>query len=134
MNTTTASVTEMIPAQRPPMEQRGRTAIPERVVAKIATRAADETETTRTGAGGALPLFAAAKGSRAQAHRSGASVMLSLSIAVGYPVPVRQATREVRRHVQDTVERLTGLRVRHTDIEVTELVREGDRGRERHLR
>jgi len=46
-------------------------------------------------------------------------VLLSLA----YPAPVRAVTREVRSHVIERVTTLTGLEVRHVDIEVADLLR-----------
>ncbi|GAA3753229.1 hypothetical protein GCM10022205_45180 [Spinactinospora alkalitolerans] len=109
-----------------PVEERGRTVIPDAVIAKIAVRAAAEVGGTRDVHRrlGAL-LGSGTRPARAQARSDGNVVTLRLGIAVHYPEPLRGATREVREHVREKVEVLTGLAVRHIDIEVTELVRDG---------
>jgi uncharacterized alkaline shock family protein YloU len=85
--------------------QRGRTTIADRVVARVATQAVAEVE-------GPARVFA-----RVEAHLT----MIEIRLSLAYPVPVRAVTREVRRHVIERVTGLTGLEVRHVDIEVAML-------------
>ena len=49
--------------------------------------------------------------------------MIEMRLSLAYPAPVRALTREVRRHVTERVTGLTGLEVRHVDIEVARLLR-----------
>ena len=49
--------------------------------------------------------------------------MIEMRLSLTYPAPVRALTREVRRHVIERVTGLTGLEVRHVDIEVARLLR-----------
>jgi uncharacterized alkaline shock family protein YloU len=49
--------------------------------------------------------------------------MIEIRLSLAYPVPVRAVTGEVRRHVIERVTGLTGLEVRHVDIEVAALKR-----------
>ena len=49
-------------------------------------------------------------------------VALDLTFNVAYPLPVRKVTDEVRRHVVERVESLTGRTVRSVNITVMELV------------
>lgn len=105
--------------------QRGRTTIADRVVARVATQAVAEVEE----AGGAVPGLAgiaigrrtgegpARVFARVEAHLT----MIEIRLSLAYPVPVRAVTREVRRHVIERVTGLTGLEVRHVDIEVAML-------------
>jgi uncharacterized alkaline shock family protein YloU len=43
-------------------------------------------------------------------------------MSVRYPAPIRQVTRRVREHVTARVGELTGLDVRHVDIDVPTLI------------
>jgi uncharacterized alkaline shock family protein YloU len=49
--------------------------------------------------------------------------MIEIRLTVAYAAPVRTLTREVRRHVMERVATLTGIEVRHVDIEVARLLR-----------
>ena len=111
--------------------QRGRTAVADRVVAQIATRAVAEVGQ----AGGAgRPLIGLMLGrqadegpARATARVNGNLAMIEMRLSLAYPAPVRSLTREVRRHVMERVTSLTGLEVRHVDIEVARLLRGSER-------
>ena len=94
--------------------QRGRTTIADRVVAKIATRAVAEFGQ----AGGAA---------RVSARINGNLAMIEMRLSLAYPEPVRSLTREVRRHVMERVNTMTGIEVRHVDIEVARLLRGSER-------
>ena len=95
--------------------QRGRTTIADRVVAKIATRAVAE-----VGQAGESPA-------RVTARVNGNLAMIEMRLSLAYPAPVRSLTREVRRHVMERVATLTGIEVRHVDIEVACLPRGSER-------
>lgn len=107
--------------------QRGRTTIADRVVTKVAAQAVSEVEQT----GGAARQFAgltvgrqAGKGlARVSARIDGHLAMIQLRLTLDYPAPVRTLTRKVRSHVIERVAYLTGLEVRHVDIEVASLLR-----------
>ncbi|MFF0248590.1 Asp23/Gls24 family envelope stress response protein [Streptosporangium sandarakinum] len=104
------------PAAVPP-ERRGRTDIPERVVARIAAQAAGEVpHVHRVRERGALTPG----GTQAVVHDELA--VLELDVSVDYPVPLRHVAEEIRRHVARRVHDLTGLSVGHIDIGVTDLV------------
>lgn len=107
--------------------QRGRTIIAERVVTKVAAQAVSEVEQTggvaRELIGIPLGRQSGAGQARVSAHIDGHLTMIELRLAVNYPAPVRTLAREVRRHVIEQVTRLTGLEVRHVDIEVARLLR-----------
>jgi uncharacterized alkaline shock family protein YloU len=106
--------------------QRGRTVIADRVVTQVATRAV--AEVAQTG-GAARQLIGITLGretgrgsARVSARVDGNLAMIELRLTLAYPAPVRSLTREVRRHVMERVASLTGIEVRHVDIEVTRLL------------
>ncbi len=108
-------------------EQRGRTTIADRVVAQVAARAV--TEVAQTG-GAARQLIGFTLGrqtgqgpARVSARVDGNLAMIEMRLTLAYPAPVRSLTREVRRHVMERVASLTGIEVRHVDIEVARLLR-----------
>ena len=124
----TLAVPATLPAATlPAAGQRGRTTIADRVVARVAARAVTEVELTggvarqlmgitigrRTGAGSA----------HVDARVDGHLAMIEVRLSLAYPAPVRAVTREVRSHVIERVTTLTGLEVRHVDIEVADLLR-----------
>ncbi|MCG5214448.1 Asp23/Gls24 family envelope stress response protein [Streptosporangium soli] len=101
-----------------PPERRGRTHIPENVVSKIATRAAQEVggvvEVRRRGP---VP-----RGRAADATVHGGLASLRLDVSVAYPVPIRSVADQLRRHVATRVHQMTGLAIGHVDIDVAALV------------
>ena len=106
--------------------QRGRTTIADRVVTQIATRAVAEVGQT---GGAARQLIGFTVGrqtgegpARVSARVNGNLAMIEMRLSLAYPAPVRSLTREVRRHVMERVTALTGMEVRHVDIEVARLL------------
>jgi uncharacterized alkaline shock family protein YloU len=106
--------------------QRGRTTIADRVVVKIATRAV--AEVAQTG-GAARQLIGFTVGrqtgegpARVSARVDGNLAMIAMRLSLAYPAPVRSLSREVRRHVMERITALTGIEVRHVDIEVARLL------------
>jgi uncharacterized alkaline shock family protein YloU len=111
--------------------QRGRTAVADRVVARIATWAVAEVGQT---GGAARQLIGLPLGRqtgegppRVSARVNGNLAMIEMRLSLAYPAPVRGLTREVRRHVMERVTALTGIEVRHVDIEVACLLRGSER-------
>jgi len=107
--------------------QRGRTTIADRVVARIAARAVAEVGQT---GGAARQLIGLTVGrqtgqgpARVSARVNGNLAMIEMRLSLAYPAPVRSLTREVRRHVMERVASLTGIEVRHVDIEAARLLR-----------
>ena len=115
----------------------GTISINDRVVAKIASRAAVEIPD----AGAAAPRIlgrslAAVAGAtpvgirptnltalpKTTADVNGSIVVIDLQISVRWPASVPSVTADVRRHVRDRVGHLTGLDVTEVQIEVTDLV------------
>lgn len=101
-----------LPEEHAVRDPGGRTEIGARVVERTAARAVCE-----------VPGAGAVRSRAVRAKVSGDAVLLRLRIAVRYPHPVRETARRVRGHVRDRVERTTGKRVHHIDIEIVELVR-----------
>ena len=121
------SAVDAAAARLPAPEQRGQTAIADRVVTRLAARAVAEVEQA---GGAARQLIGVAIGrqtgegmARVSARIDGRLAMIELRLSLAYPAPVRALTREVRRHVIERVTGLTGLEVRHVDIEVARLLR-----------
>ena len=115
-----------VAALLPAPGQRGRTTIADRVVTRVAARAVAEVEQT---GGAARQLIGITIGpqtgegtARVSARTDGHLAMIQLRVSLAYPAPVRAVTREVRRHVIERVTGLTGLEVRHVDIEVARLL------------
>ena len=106
--------------------ERGRTRIADRVVEKIAARAVAEVDNATGVARQALGVRLGSAGpdraARVDAEVDGGVVTVLASMAVRWPAPVRTVTRQVRAHVTDRVQSLTGLRVEQVDIDVTSLV------------
>lgn len=89
--------------------QRGRTLVADKVVESIATIAAGEVEAvvaTRTG--------------WADVRRGESRI--AVEIATTWPLPVSRVAKQVRGHVQERVEQLTGLRVAAVDVTVDSVV------------
>ena len=111
--------------------QRGRTTIADRVVVRVATRAVAEVEQ----AGGAARQLAGITLGRqsgqgpalVSARVDGRLAMIEIRLTLAYAAPVRTLRREVRRHVMERVASLTGIEVRHVDIEVARLLIPGQR-------
>ncbi|MEB7502853.1 Asp23/Gls24 family envelope stress response protein [Arthrobacter koreensis] len=115
--TTTAAGTSRRP--RRAVEDRGSTSMSRKVLEKIASQVAlDETEAGGT-SGGFMGIGARADFSaRPEASVELAGNIASLRVKVGmpYPVPLRQATHELRERIAGRVTELTGVQVRQVDI------------------
>ena len=111
--------------------QRGRTVIADRVVARVAAHAVSEVAQT---GGAARQLIGITLGrqtgegqARVTARVDGNLAMIEMRLSLAYPAPVRSLSREVRGHVMERVTALTGIEVRHVDIEVARLLRGSER-------
>ncbi|MFF4416320.1 Asp23/Gls24 family envelope stress response protein [Streptosporangium sp. NPDC001559] len=107
-------------AARPavPAELRGRTEIPERVVTRIAVRAAKEVERVREVRERGPLTF----GRHTHSTVDGGLALLELEVSVDYPAPLLETAEEIRRHVGERVHTLTGLSVGQIDLDVTGVV------------
>lgn len=110
----------------PDTDERGTTTIADRVVEKIAAQAVAEVDrasgATRQVFGVSLGATDDTTRARVSATVDGGLVSVRVVLAVRWPHPVREVTREVRDHVMSKVAALTGLHVADVDIEVAELV------------
>jgi uncharacterized alkaline shock family protein YloU len=109
--------------------ERGRTVLAPGVVEKIAAQAAleigDISGLRRRVAG----RMVSDERVRAEADLDGQVVAVRLQLAVAFPAPLLQLTREVRQHVTTRIQALCGLRVDHVDITVAALRGRGSRRR-----
>ncbi|WP_433605398.1 Asp23/Gls24 family envelope stress response protein [Dactylosporangium sp. CA-139114] len=100
-------------AEQPP----GSITVAERVVAKLAARAAlelpDAVATARRVLGRARP--------KASARVAGDVAVIDLEISVRWPASVPRVTAAVRRHVRERLTSLTGLTIAEVRIVVTDL-------------
>ncbi|WP_157250872.1 Asp23/Gls24 family envelope stress response protein [Nonomuraea typhae] len=116
MSTTSAEPVRL-PAQRVPAELRGRTSITDRAATRITCRLAESLAGVR-----AVTAHDGLPWTRTTAARvDGDQVRVRLFVTVGYPAPLRAATRRIREELAGELGRLTGLRVSEVDVVVTHL-------------
>jgi len=132
--TTSTAVLPAPPGARPGPSDLGTISINERVVEKIAARAAVEIPDAGAAASrflGRSMAGASALGARqtsltdlpkTSADVDGSRVILDLSISVRWPASVPGVSDAVREHVRSRVGELTGLIVTEVTISVTALV------------
>ena len=104
---------------------RGRTVLSERVLEKIAGQVAGEVSFAGGSSGGFLGVGGHADFSArptASVKLAGNIAALSVSVALRYPVPLRQATEQLRQRIITRVEALTGVQVRQVDINIAWLL------------
>lgn len=119
------SAPSRVPVEPAPPAARGRTVIAQRVLEKIASQAAVEISAAGGRSGGMLGL-----GGRvdlearpsATVQLSGQTATVAVSVGVSYPSPLKTVGDDIRRHVADRVDRLTGITVRRVDVEIAWLV------------
>jgi len=104
-----------------PAAERGTTTLAPRVVEKIAAQAATEIGQVSGLARRIAGRTVGAERVRAEASLDGQVATVRLQIAVGFPAPLAGLTRQVRQHVTDQVQRMSGVRVDHIDITVAAL-------------
>ncbi len=106
--------------------ERGRLMIHDRVVEKVAARAATEVERAtgapRTVLGRTLGRATEDSAVRTSADVDGDLVTVTVSIAVEWPTPVREVAAEVRRRIVQRIEEIVGLQVVEVDIDVPTLL------------
>ena len=103
-------------------EQRGVTVIPAQVVAQIAAQAAYESANVGSNAGGLLGIGARRNfHSRPEAKCDlyGQVAVLHLDLGLTFPTALVSTLQQVREHVSQRVEHLTGLRVEKINIEIS---------------
>lgn len=102
---------------------RGSTTLGDRVVEKIAARAALEVPHCTGIPRSLVGITTGGPAVHADAVIDGSLARLSLRLGVEYPAPVTRTTRQVRGHVIDAVQRMCGLTVDHIDITVAAVAR-----------
>lgn len=113
---------------------RGRLVLADKVVEKVAGQAASEVADAGGHSGGLLGIGGHGDldaRPKVDAALSRDYVDLKISLAVSYPTSIREATQQVRDHVSERVESLTGVRVHRVDIDVTALTVTGNGDRDR---
>lgn len=104
-----------------PGAQRGTTTIAPEVVAKIAAIAAHEIDQVDTVRRSGLARFFG-RGDRAvNAEVERETAVVDLALAIRWPAPIASTADRVRRHVQERVGELTGLRATEVNVEVEQL-------------
>ena len=113
---------------------RGTLVVAERVLEKIAGQAASEVVSVSGRSGGFLGIGSDSDADarpKVDVTLQGTTADLALSVGIAYPGSIRRAAAELRDHVTQRVEALTGLDVRRVDIDVTFLpVQDGTLRRE----
>lgn len=105
-----------------PATERGSTRVPAKVVARIAEQAAFEVRGIGSAAGGVLGVGARRDfDSRptVDAEVYGNTVVLRLDVGITFPAHLGSALTELRSHVFDRVQELTGLVVGRVDVTVS---------------
>ncbi|MEV6318830.1 Asp23/Gls24 family envelope stress response protein [Streptomyces sp. NPDC051776] len=103
----------------PPPAERGATMIPEKVVARIAARAAREA-LLRQPAPPPVRRVLAEPRSSVVVHRGAAR--LGLTVDLPYPIDIADASRRMQEHVAQRVAQLTDLRVTDVTLVIGRLV------------
>lgn len=99
--------------------ERGATVVPDRVVARIAAKAADEVVTRQTNLASVRRSMATPSASAA-VHEG--SARLALSVDLPYPIDITHASREMQHYIAERVAHLTGLHVSEVALTVRRLV------------
>ncbi len=118
-----------------PLDDRGRLVVADRVVEKIASQAATEVDRATGAPRRVLGVsLGSALGSADERPQVSARVdwpvaTVSVVMSVAWPAPVLEVTEQVRRHVEEQLATLAGVRTAGVDIRVTALPgpRSGDR-------
>lgn len=116
-----AAAREVSGTSRPvlPMAERGATLIPDKVVARIAVRAAQEALATQTDTSAVHVKLAAP---HASVTTGGGTARLGLTLEMPYPMDLATASRQVQQYVSDRVARLTGMRITEVTLAIERLV------------
>ena len=115
---------------------RGQTVLAARVIEKIAGQVASDESSAGGSSGGFLGIGTRADLSarpKASVELSGNIATLRVEVGMLYPVPLRQATEELRRRIATRVTELTGVEVRQVDIRISWLTTGTDTNGRRKL-
>ncbi|MBO0897066.1 MULTISPECIES: Asp23/Gls24 family envelope stress response protein [Arthrobacter] len=108
--------------QRLDVGDRGRTVLARKVLEKVAAQIVVDETFAGGSSGGFLGIGARADlSARPQAKVELAGNVASLKVEVGlpYPVPLRQATDQLRDRISSRVSEMTGVEVRQVDVTVS---------------
>lgn len=105
-----------------PAAERGATVIPEKVVARIAARAAREALATHADTA-AAPVKLAAP--HASVTVGSGTARLGLTLDLPYPIDLARTSRRLQRYVSERVAHLTGMRVAEVTLDIERLVPSG---------
>ena len=114
----------------------GQIVVADRVVRRIASRAAGEVDGVGSAAARLLGIPLTAPGldrlgrrtddltalPTVVAHVDGRRVFLTVTVGVAYPRPLRDTAQQIRNRVAERLTELTGLEVAQVDVHVTALV------------
>lgn len=115
---------------------RGQTVVAARVIEKIAGQVASDESSAGGSSGGFLGIGSRADLSarpKASVELTGNIATLRVEVGMLYPVPLRQATEELRRRITTRVTELTGVDVRQVDIRISWLTTGTDTNGRRKL-
>ena len=115
---------------------RGQTFLAARVIEKIAGQVASDESSAGGSSGGFLGIGTRADLSarpKASVELTGNIATLRVEVGMLYPVPLRQATEELRRRIATRVTELTGVDVRQVDIRIAWLTTGTDTSGRRKL-
>ncbi|MFD9302874.1 Asp23/Gls24 family envelope stress response protein [Streptomyces sp. NPDC060048] len=101
-----------------PPAERGATAIPEKVVARIAARAAKEALAAHITSAAQAKLAAP----QASATIGSGSARLRLTVDLPYPADLATTSRQVQHYISERVAHLTGMRVTEVALAIEHLV------------
>ncbi|NNG20661.1 Asp23/Gls24 family envelope stress response protein [Naumannella sp. ID2617S] len=117
--------TEALPAaprRAAPDVQRGTTNIPAKVIAKIAEQVAAEVPNVGAAAGGVLGVGARRDFDArptVECELYGQVAVLRMDVGMAFPTNLVTAAHNLREHVRNRVEYLTGLEVGRLDIQIS---------------
>lgn len=124
-----ASATDAMPfngSPRAPVDDgtasRGQTVLADKVIEKIASQVANDESIAGGSGGGFLGIGTHADLSarpKATVELNGNIVTLTVEVGMLYPVPLRQATEDLRQRIRSRVTELTGVEVHHVDIRIS---------------
>lgn len=113
---------------------RGRTTIADKVIERIAARAALEVPAVvRHNTGPEMLSAVTSNLPRVSAETAGDRLGVELTVALDWAASAHEAAADVRRHVGEQLERLTGKTVDRVDVTVAALVTGSAAGRERRV-
>ncbi|MFJ5677198.1 Asp23/Gls24 family envelope stress response protein [Streptomyces sp. NPDC093097] len=115
-----ATVSPSAAAADVPAGERGATRIADRVVAKIAARAAREA-LRAVSLGAPTDAHATVTVARREVHPPFGEARLRIAVELGYPAPIGAQCGEVRRQVTERVTELAGMTVAEVAVRVERL-------------